>query len=157
MARIPDATICMSAELVFVDTNVLVYARDSREPKKQRRAEEWLDHLWRHRSGRLGLQVLQEYYVSVTQKLKPGMERDAARRDVRDLWHWMPPSSPVLLLEAAWTLQDQSRLSGGDALVPASAQLAGCRTLLSEGFQHGQEFGDVRVLSPFRAAPKDDE
>jgi hypothetical protein len=44
---------------------------------------------WRHRSGRSSLQVL-AHYVSVTQKLKPGMERDAARRDVRDLWHWIP-------------------------------------------------------------------
>jgi hypothetical protein len=70
----------MSAELVFVDTNVLVYARASREPKKQQRADEWLDHPWRHRTGRRSLQVLQEYYVSVTQKLKPGWsetQRDA--------------------------------------------------------------------------------
>ena len=147
----------MSAELVFVDTNVLVYARDSREPRKQQRAEEWLAHLWRHRIGRLSLQVLQEYYVSVTQKLKPGMDRDAARRDVRDLWHWVPPSSPVALLEAAWTLQDQFPLSWWDALIVASAQLAGCETLLSEDFQHGQQFGEVRVSSPFRAAPKEED
>lgn len=146
----------MSAELVFVDTNVLVYARDSREPKKQQRAEEWLDHLWRHRTGRLSLQVLQEYYVSVTQKLKPGMERDAARRDVRDLGHWMPASSSAGLLETAWTLQDQFRLSWWDALVLASAQLAGCQRLLSEDFQHGQQFGEVRVSSPFRTAPNED-
>jgi hypothetical protein len=35
--RIPGATISMTAELVFVDTNVLVYARDSRELEKQQR------------------------------------------------------------------------------------------------------------------------
>ena len=40
VARIPDATISMTAVLVFVDTNVLVYARDSRDPKEQQRAEE---------------------------------------------------------------------------------------------------------------------
>lgn len=146
----------MSAELVFVDTNVLVYARDSREPRKQQRAEEWLAHLWRHHIGRLSLQVLQEYYVSVTQKLKPGMERDAARRDVRDLWHWIPASSPVALLEAAWTLQDQFPLSWWDALIVASAQLSGCETLLSEDFQHGQQFGTLRVSNPFKAAPKNE-
>jgi predicted nucleic acid-binding protein len=106
--------------------------------------------------GRLSLQVLQEYYVSVTHKLKPGMEHDAARRDVRDLWHWVPASSGVGLLEAAWTLQDQFRLSWWDALVLASAQLAGCHTLLSEDFQHGQQFGAVRVTSPFRTAPNED-
>lgn len=146
----------MTAELVFVDTNVLVYARDSREPPKQQRAEEWLAHLWRHRIGRLSLQVLQEYYISVTQKLKPGMERDAARRDVRDLWHWVPASSAVGLLEAAWTAQDEFRLSWWDALILASARLSGCETLLSEDFQHGQQFGTVRIASPFKATPTDD-
>lgn len=144
----------MTAELVFVDTNVLVYARDSRDARKQQRAEEWLAHLWRYRLGRLSLQVLQEYYVSVTQKLKPGMERGAARRDVRDLWHWVPASSGAGLLEAAWTLQDQFSLSWWDALILSSAQLAGCHTLLSEDFQHGQQFGAVRVSNPFRTAPK---
>jgi predicted nucleic acid-binding protein len=114
-----------------------------------------LAHLWRHRLGRLSLQVLQEYYVSVTQKLKPGMERDAARRDVRDLWHWVPASSGAGLLEAAWTLQDQFSLSWWDALILSSAQLAGCQTLLSEDFQHGQRFGALRVSSPFRTGPKE--
>jgi predicted nucleic acid-binding protein len=146
----------MTAELVFVDTDVLVYARDSRDPRKQQRAGEWLAHLWRHRIGRLSLQVLQEYYVSVTQKLKPGMERDAARRDVRDLWHWVPASSAAGLLEAAWALQDQFSVSWWDALILSSAQLAGCQTLLSEDFQHGQQFGAVRVSNPFRSAPKED-
>lgn len=146
----------MTADLVFVDTNLLVYARDSRDARKQQRAEEWLAHLWRHRLGRLSLQVLQEYYVSVTQKLKPGMEHDAARRDVRDLWHWVPPSSGVGLLEAAWTLQDQFSLSWWDALIVSSAQLAGCDTLLSEDFQHGQQFGALRVSNPFRTAPREE-
>src|SRR5262245_42943325 len=71
---IPLVTSCMSVELVFVDTNVLVYARDARYPDKQQRAEDWMARLWRQRTGRLSVQVLQEYYVSVTQRLKPGMD-----------------------------------------------------------------------------------
>jgi predicted nucleic acid-binding protein len=31
---------------VFVDTNVLVYARDASEPSKKTRAAEWLRELW---------------------------------------------------------------------------------------------------------------
>lgn len=83
----------MTAELVFFDTNVLVCARDARDPRKQRRAEEWLAHLWRRRTGRVSPQVLQEYSVSVTQKVEPGMDREAARRDVRDLWRGLPSSA----------------------------------------------------------------
>lgn len=93
--------------------------------------------------------------MSVTQKLKPRMERDAARRDVRDLWHWVPASSALGLLEAAWTAQDQFRLSWWDSLIVASAQVSGCETLLSEDLQHGQQFGKIRVSSPFSAVPSD--
>lgn len=146
----------MSGELVFVDTKVLVYARDSRDPRKQQRAQEWLAHLWRHRTGRVSAQVLQEYYVSVTQKLKPGMDRESARADVRDLWKWVPPLSTADLFEAGWTVQDEFRLSWWDALVLAAAQLTGCATLLSEDLPHGQEFAGVRVANPFKVPPKDD-
>ena len=62
-------------ELVFVDTNVLVYARDTRDLRKQQRATEWLDRLWRQQSGRTSVQVLNEYFVTVTRKLQPGNRR----------------------------------------------------------------------------------
>ena len=145
----------MSGELVFVDTNVLVYARDSRESRKQQQAAAWLAHLWQHRRGRLSQQVLQEYYVSVTQKLKPGMAREAARDDVRDLWQWVSAPAAEALFEEAWSLQDEYSVSWWDALVLAAAQLSDCRTLLSEDFQHGREYGSVRVANPFKLAPAD--
>ena len=62
----------MTAPL-FVDTNLLVYSRDARDAAKQERAAEWLDFLWDTRRGRLSRQVLQEYYVTVTRKLQPGL------------------------------------------------------------------------------------
>ena len=74
---LPGGT-CMT-ELCFVDTNVLVYARDRTEPEKQRRAEEWMQTLWRTRQGRLSIQVLQEYYAIVVHKLRPGLKKEAAR------------------------------------------------------------------------------
>src|SRR5712692_5673330 len=74
----------MSGGLVFVDTNVLVYARDSSERTKHPRARAWLEMLWRERTGRLSTQVLHEYYVTVTRNLKPGLRADEAREDVRD-------------------------------------------------------------------------
>jgi len=70
---------------------------------------------------------------------------------------WATAVAGFALGTAAWALQDQFRLSWWDALVLASAQLAGCQTLLSEDFQHGQQFGDVRVSNPFRASPDDDD
>src|SRR5258706_13291019 len=54
---------------VFVDTNVLVYARDPSAAEKHPRAREWVTHLWRTASGRVSFQVLNEYYAVVTRKL----------------------------------------------------------------------------------------
>ena len=58
---------------IFVDTNVLVYARDASRPEKQAAAMEWLAQIWREQSGRTSMQVLSELYVTLTRKLRPGM------------------------------------------------------------------------------------
>lgn len=46
---------------VFVDTNVLVYARDAAGDEKQRAAADWMRHLWTRQAGRVSYQVLQEF------------------------------------------------------------------------------------------------
>ena len=58
---------------VFVDTNVIVYRYDTKDPKKQVRADDWHTLVWNTRSGRLSFQVLQESYATLTRKLKPAM------------------------------------------------------------------------------------
>jgi predicted nucleic acid-binding protein len=136
---------------VFVDTNVLVYARDASKPEKQPQAAAWIDHLWRTRTARLSFQVLQEYYAATTRKLKPGLTPEQARADVRDLLAWRPVQAGGDLLEAAWSLEDRFSLSCWDALIVAAARIAGCEFLLTEDLQHGAEFEGLRVISPFRA------
>jgi predicted nucleic acid-binding protein len=70
---------------VFVDTNILVYGRDASEPEKQTIAMEWLARLWQNRSGKISYQCLNEYYVTVTQRLKPGLAKEIARMDIKSL------------------------------------------------------------------------
>jgi len=142
----------MSAK-VFVDTNVLVYSRDASEPDKQGQAAAWMATLWERRAGRLSYQVLQEYYVTVTAKLSPGMDRDAARRDVQALLAWKPLPVDARMLLGAWHLQDRYQFSFWDALIAAAAQAAGCRYLLSEDFQAGMEMGELIVVNPFGPQP----
>jgi predicted nucleic acid-binding protein len=138
---------------VFVDTNVLLYARDASEPDKQPRAREWLDLLWSERAGRVSLQVLTEYYQAVTRKLRPGLDRETARADVRDLSAWRPVRVDEMVMEDAWRLEDRYGLSIWDALVVASARAAGCRHLLTEDLQHGQDLDGLVVVNPFRVPP----
>jgi predicted nucleic acid-binding protein len=136
---------------VFVDTNVLVYARDASEPEKQPQAAAWIDHLWRTRTARLSFQVLQEYYATTTRKLEPGLTPEQARADVHDLLAWRPVSVGTDLLELGWSVEDRFGLSCWDALIVAAARIAGCEYLLTEDLQHGAELERLRVVSPFRA------
>ena len=140
---------------VFVDTNVLVCARDSSERAKHVRAQEWVRALWETRAGRLSAQVLHEYYVTVTRKLVPGLPIDDARRDVRDLSQWLTLSLDESILEQAWAEQGIRCLSFWDALIVAAAKRADCDHLLSEDLQHGQDLGGVVVVDPFRSEPGD--
>ena len=137
---------------VFVDTNVLVYARDASEPEKQPPAAAWVEHLWRTRTARLSYQVLQEYYATMTRKLRPGLAAEQARADVRDLLAWRPVPVGAELVEAGWSVEDRFGLSCWDALIVAAARIAGCEHLLTEDLQHGAEFEGLRVVDPFRAA-----
>ena len=136
---------------IFVDTNVLVYSRDGSEPLKQTQAMAWMTELWTTRKGRLSFQVLQEFYVTVTVKLKPGLDREAARRDVRSLLSWHPVATDERVVEGAWMIQDRYKLSWWDS----AAQVADCRYLLSEDLQEGQPLGNVQVLDPFKNSPQD--
>ena len=139
--------------LVFVDTNVLLYRHDSSKPEKQKAAETWLTHLWQSRSGRLSTQVLQEFYLNATQKLKPGLDREIARQEVMDLTVWHPIPVDFQVIAEAWDLQDRYQLSFWDSLIAAASRLAGCRFLLTEDLQHDQDLNGVRVISPFVARP----
>ncbi|MCU0897240.1 MAG: PIN domain-containing protein [Burkholderiales bacterium] len=136
-------------EPVFVDTNVLVYWRDAGEPTKQALAAAWLARLWRERTGRTSIQVLSEYYVTVTRKLAPGLDPDAAWDDIRDLASWHPQPVDEALLGRGREIERRHRISWWDSLVVAAAQMQGCRLLLTEDLRDGAVLGGVTVRSPF--------
>jgi predicted nucleic acid-binding protein len=133
----------------FVDTNILVYFRDSSEIEKQIIAEKWLEAIWEKQIGRLSYQVLNEYYVTVTQKLVPGMDRESARMDVKNLMAWNPIAIEKSIVENGWVIQEQYHFSWWDALIVSAAQKANCAILLSEDLQHNQIIGNLTIINPF--------
>jgi predicted nucleic acid-binding protein len=139
---------------VFVDTNVLVYARDTTEVEKNTSAVRWMTVLWAERSGALSWQVLHEYYVTVARKLRPGRDAAAAREDVASLLAWKPIPLDLPTVDAAWAVEDRYGRSWWDALIVAAARSGGCTYLLSEDHQDGQSFDGVRVISPFVHSPE---
>jgi|SRR5208282_294064 len=140
----------MSA-LVFVDTNIFIYAFDEASAGKQQAAKRWLEELWQSRRGRISFQILQEFYANIAQKW-PGV-REQAREKVLELLDWGPVAINREVIERSWVIQDRYRLSFWDALIVAAAGTASCRYLLTEDLQAGQDFDGVLVVNPFLVDP----
>jgi predicted nucleic acid-binding protein len=137
---------------VFVDANVLLYSEDGHDPAKQQAALRWLDVLWQRASGRLSTQTLTEFYVNATRKLRPALPIGEARAKVRRFAAWQPWQIDPATLESAWAVEARFGLHFWDSLVIAAAQHLGCRYVLSEDMAHGQSYGTVQVISPFRSS-----
>jgi predicted nucleic acid-binding protein len=138
----------------FVDTNVLVYARDAAEVIKHPRAKDWLNFIWSSRNGCVSCQVLHEYYSVMRSKLSKGIPRSEARTHVSALLAWQVVA-PDEVIKAAWQMEDAYQLSWWDSLIVGAAKVGGCAYLLSEDFSAGQDYDGVRVINPFATEPSD--
>lgn len=136
---------------VFVDANILIYSEDGADPVKRDRALAWLGALWQRGLGRVSTQVLNEFYVNATRKIKPPMPAGDARAEVRRYALWQPWQIDHATVESAWAVESRYGLHYWDCLVVAAAQHLGCRYLLSEDMGHEQHYGAVQVINPFMA------
>jgi predicted nucleic acid-binding protein len=132
----------------FFDTNILVHADDKRAAAKQSRAIDLVAEHRRDGTGVVSLQVLQEYFVTVTRKLN--VDSRLARRKVEILSEFDVVVPEVADILAAIDLHRLHAFSFWDALVLRSAQQAGCSVLLSEDFQHDRTIDGIQVVNPFR-------
>lgn len=137
----------MSVETKFVDTNVLVYLFDADAPGKQARARELL----RNERDRIAVsvQVLGEFYVTVTRKLAQPLTPGAAAQAVEELCCFDVRSVRPELVRSAVRRSQSSRMSYWDALIVETALDAGADVLFTEDLQHGQEIDGLRVVNPF--------
>lgn len=133
--------------LAFFDTNILVYTEDVRVPDKQRKATRLVEEHWLNDTAVLSLQVLQEYFATVTQKLNAPAER--AQRRVEILAYAKVIRFEVHDVIAAIELHRLTRVSFWDALILHAARISGATVLYSEDFQHDALVGGVRVVNPF--------
>ena len=133
---------------IFVDTNVLIYAHDGRDVIKQQAAQAWLTRCWRERSGRVSVQVLNEFYVNVVRIVGERFKAQA-RSEIRHLLVWQPWAIDTATLETAWSVADDASISHWDSLIVAAAIHQGCELLLSEDMQHARVIEGVKIVNPF--------
>ncbi len=132
---------------VFVDTNILLYADDRANPAKRERAQDLISEVVRERSGRVSLQVLQEYFAAATRKLQ--MEANAARRRIEIYARLdVVKLEPIDLLSAI-DLHRLHRFSIWDTLILRAAIISGCRRLYTEDLQAGFRIEKLEVVNPF--------
>lgn len=134
----------------FLDTNILVYAFDRSAGQKHNLAAQLVGGCWENENGCLSLQVLQEFFVTVTRKITMPLDHQSAQQIVADLAHWRLHEPKASDLLQAIDFQQSYQLAFWDARVVQSASFLGCKQLLSEDLNHGQVYGEVRVVNPFK-------
>lgn len=134
----------------FLDTNVLVYAVSSApdDAGKQARALELISQA----DFGVSAQVLQEFYVTVTRKIRVPLEPQQALAFLDEL-RVLPiawPDYALIVSGIEHSLRHQ--ISFWDGTIVAAAEALGSPILYSEDFSHGQKYGAVRAVNPFHEA-----
>ncbi len=137
---------------VFVDTNVLIYAHDADAGRKHAVAADLVAQLWASRGGALSVQVLQEFYVNVTRKIRAPLSKKLAREMVETYSVWHVESVGADEVVAASGLEERHKISFWDALIIVAARKAGAEKLLSEDLNAGQRIAGIIVENPFAGA-----
>jgi predicted nucleic acid-binding protein len=140
------------SDVVFVDSNILVYAHDADAGPKRDRAVESLRLLWESGAGRLSVQVLQEFYVNVTRKLATPVARSTAREVVSSYGAWVhEPTTPDTVTRAI-DIAEMAQIMFWDALIVASAEQVQATHLYSEDLNAGQIIAGVKIVNPLAGA-----
>jgi predicted nucleic acid-binding protein len=133
----------------FVDANVLVYAFDSSAGRKQRAAQALLEKLWHGATGCVSVQVLQEFFVTVTKKVATPLTVEEATLRIREFAAWRVFAPKADDVVAAIGLHTQAKIAFWDAMIVLAAAESGCDVLWTEDLTDGRTLRGVRIRNPF--------
>jgi predicted nucleic acid-binding protein len=133
---------------VFLDTNILLYAATATpvEAPKRRIARE----LMRVETFGISTQVLQEFFHVATRKAHIRMPAKLASEWLSGLDDRPCAVIDRDLVKVAMAISGRFKIGYWDAAIIAAAEALGAKTIFSEDLNHGQKYGPVQVLNPFR-------
>jgi predicted nucleic acid-binding protein len=134
---------------IFLDTNVIIYAYDVSAGEKREKAQKILLDLWESGQGLLSIQVLQEFFVNVTQKIPQPLALKTAKQIVDDLLTWEVVVNDGDSILEAIELHLSHKYSFWDSLIIQAAIKGGASLLLSEDLSGGQTLGGITINNPF--------
>ena len=133
----------------FVDTNVLLYAVSGNLADQRKRDLARL--ILQKRDLCVSAQVLQEFYVQSTRTTRPSPLTHQAASDYVVVFARFPVQPiTVGIVTAAIATRRRFGISYWDAAIIEAARILGCTEVLSEDLQHGQDYGGLIVVDPFR-------
>ncbi|MCL5982043.1 MAG: PIN domain-containing protein [Firmicutes bacterium] len=136
-------------ELQFVDTNILIYAYDVSSAEKHQRALTLVSKLWDSGKGCLSIQVLQEFYVNLTQKIPHPLTPLKTTRIIDDYGQWRLHKPELRSVIEAIYIQQRHKISFWDAMIICSAKEMGCKNIWTEDLHPNQTYEGIRVVNPF--------
>ncbi|NLK45551.1 MAG: PIN domain-containing protein [Treponema sp.] len=132
---------------IFIDTNILVYTLDSKDPRKQAKARGIMRKVVNMHQPVISTQVLKEFYVVATTKMKA--DRIIVKNIIHNFSNIEIVQNDLELIEQAIDISVISQLSFWDSLIIAAAEKAKCKYIFSEDLNSGQTFRGVMVVNPF--------
>lgn len=135
----------------FLDTNILVYAHDKTDPQRRKRAQKIIFDGIRNDNLVLSTQVLSEFYVTVTQKIKKPLPANVAKKEINLLRSAEIVEINLPMIVAAIDLHIKNKISYWDGLIIASAQAGLCTHILTEDLNDAQKFGKLTIMNPFKS------
>ena len=132
----------------FIDSNIIVYAHDTDKERREIAEQDIVDGVI---SGNavISAQVLSEFYVTVTQKIKEPLPLSKAEGEILLLSRLEVIPIDMFLVQSAIKLQRKHRLSYWDSLILACAIKGACAEIHSEDFTHGRRYEGVLVRNIF--------
>jgi len=137
-------------EFQFVDSNILVYAHDISAGTKRQLAKRLLEELWGSENGCMSVQVFQEFYETVTAKIKQPLSSDVASQVISSYSAWKIHALNVKNILDSIGIQQRYGISIWDAFIINSASQSGCAILWTEDLNDGQIYEGVRIQNPFK-------
>jgi len=136
--------------MIFLDTNVAVYAVDSHDSRKHTIAAKLIDQAVVDDEFRISAQVLFEFANICHKKLGCTAQEVLKLLDVLNSIE-VVNQTPQLVSRAV-EIKSLYCISLQDAMIVAAAEKSRCGELLSEDLNDGQIYAGVRVRNPFREA-----
>lgn len=133
----------------FIDTNILVYAHDNTNKYKFEKAFELINILWKNKKACISIQVLQEFYVVVTKKIKNTANIEDVKKIISALELWEVHSPTVQDVLESIVIQNKYKISFWDAMIICSAKRKKCDVIFSEDLNDGQVYEEIIIKNPF--------